>query len=344
MSIRRLSLVIVVVFVLAVALSACGTAEEEKPLFCLVTDVGGIMDKSLSQTAWKGVQDAMAENDIEGKYLESKGAADYEVNINAFLEEDCDIIFPVGYMLADAAFAAAEANPDQHFSLIDIPSGFDNMRGSLYKIQETTFLNGYLAAGMTETGIVATYTGILFPATQEFMDGFAMGIAHYNEVHGTDVQLLGWDMETQQGLEAGNFESSDDGRRLGESLMDEGADIIMPVAGPVGAGTLALMAERETGMLIGVDNDWAIGYPEWSDYVLSNALKNMDYFVQFTIEDELNGEFTGGDFIGTLDNGGVGISYGPAFEDKIPDDLKAEIDALTTKIIAGEIAVLPVRE
>lgn len=345
MSIKRSSLLILVVFVLATALSACGTQEEGSgQLFCQVTDVGGINDKSFNQTAWKGVQDAVEEFGIEAKYLESSGAADYEVNINAFLEEGCEIIFPVGYMLADAAFAAAEANPDVHFALIDIPSGLDNMRGSLYRIQQTTFLNGYLAAGMTETGIVGTYVGILFPATQEFMDGYAMGIAHYNEVHGTDVQLLGWDMETQQALEAGNFESTDDGRRLGESLMDEGADIIMPVAGPVGAGTLAVMAERGTGLLIGVDNDWSIGYPEWADYVLSNALKNMDFFVHFTIKDELDGKFTGGDFIGTLDNGGVGISYGSAWEDKIPDDLKAEIDELTKKIIAGEIAVLPDRE
>ena len=102
---------------------------------------------------------------------------------------------------------------------------------------------------MTETGIVATYGGINIPPVTIFMDGFVLGVEKYNEVHGTYVQTLGWDIAAQDGLFAGNFESTDDGRTLGESLLDEGADIIMPVAGPVGAGTLAVLEERGTGMI-----------------------------------------------------------------------------------------------
>ena len=83
---------------------------------------------------------------------------------------------------------------------------------------------------------------------------------------GTNVQVLGWDYKTRQGLEVGNFESTDDGRKMGEQLMDEGADIIMPVAGPVGLGTLAVMEERDSGMLIGVDNDWSLANPDKAKY------------------------------------------------------------------------------
>ena len=113
---------------------------------------------------------------------------------------------------------------------------------------------------MTETGIVATYGGINIPPVTLFMDGFVLGVEKYNEVHGTDVQVLGWDIEAQDGLFTGNFESTDDGRTLGEYLHDEGADIIMPVAGPVGSGTLTVMEERDTGYLIGVDNDWSADF------------------------------------------------------------------------------------
>ncbi len=217
---------------------------------CQVTDVGGIDDKSFNATAWKGTQDAMDEFGVEGKYLESQQQTDYEKNINAFISEGCDVIITVGFLLGDATAAAAAANPDQPFGIVDF--GYDpvipNVRGSGFQIDQATFLAGYLAAGMTGTGKVGTYGGIQIPPVTAFMDGFYLGVQKYNEVHGTSVEVLGWDPASQTGLFAGNFESLDDGRRLGESLLDEGADIIMPVAGPVGAGTLAVSGRAPDGL------------------------------------------------------------------------------------------------
>ena len=312
---------------------------------CQVTDVGGIDDKSFNATAWKGVEDAVADFEVEGQFLESQQQTDYEVNINAFLEEECDLIISVGFLLGDATAAAAEANPDQKFGIVDVNYlTADNLYGSGFGINEATFLNGYLAAGMTETGIVGTYGGINIPPVTIFMDGFVLGVDYYNEVHGTDVTVLGWDVAAQDGLFVGNFESTDDGRTMGESLMDEGADIIMPVAGPVGAGTLAVMEERDTGLLIGVDNDWSLANPNQADYVLSSAMKNMDLYVYEMVQSVIDGTFAGGNYLGTLENGGVGISYGSAMGDKIPADLQAEVDALIPMIIGGEIATLPASE
>jgi basic membrane protein A len=115
---------IALLIVSSLVLGACGGQTEDTPdvvvdepadktfLACQVTDVGGIDDKSFNATAWKGVQDAIAALGVEGKYLESQQQTDYEANINAFIEEGCDIIIPVGFLLADAVAAAAEANPD----------------------------------------------------------------------------------------------------------------------------------------------------------------------------------------------------------------------------------------
>ena len=335
-------------------LSACGGQATEEPvvvvdepvkfLACQVTDVGGIDDKSFNATAWKGVQDAIDAFGIEGKYLESQQQTDYEANINAFVEEECDIIIPVGFMLADAVAAAAAANPDMPFAIVDVNwLASDNLYGSGFAIDQATFLAGYLAAGMTETGIVGTFGGINIPPVTQFMDGFVLGVEKYNEVHGTDVQVLGWDIATQDGLFVGNFESTDDGRSMGESLLDEGADIIMPVAGPVGAGTLAVMEERDAGYLIGVDNDWSASYayPNQADYILASALKNMDKFVTAQISAVMDGTFAGGNLLGTLENGYVGLAYGSVVGDMIPDELKAEIEALALQIIAGDIATMP---
>jgi basic membrane protein A and related proteins len=312
---------------------------------CQVTDVGGIDDKSFNATAWKGVQDAVAALGIEGKYLESQQQTDYEKNINAFVQEGCNIIIPVGFLLGDATKAAAEANPTMPFAIVDF--GFDpvipNVRGSGFQIDQATFLAGYLAAGMTKTGKVGTYGGLQIPPVTAFMDGFYLGVQKYNEVHGTSVEVLGWDPATQTGLFAGNFESTDDGRRLGESLLDEGADIIMPVAGPVGAGTLAVMKERGAGQLIGVDNDWSAeyAYPEYADFILASALKNMDAWVADSIKQVKEGTFTGEQYLGTLENNGVGLAYGSTLGASVPDDLKAEIEALKKDIVAGTIATMP---
>ena len=277
---------------------------------CQVTDTGGIDDRSFNATAWKGVQDAMDELGVEGKYLESQQQTDYEKNINAFIEDGCDLIVTVGFLLGDATGASAEANPEQKFSIVDFAydPAFDNVLGQVFNTQEAAFLAGYAAAAVSETGKVGTFGGIQIPPVTVFMDGFALGVAHYNEKMGTDVEVLGWDPVAQTGLFTGNFESTDDGRTMGLSLMDEGADIIMPVAGPVGLGTAAAAQERGNVYIVGVDNDWFFSASDYADIILTSVLKNMDVLTYGAIESVLDGSFEGGVTVGTLENGGVGLA------------------------------------
>src|SRR3990170_3433687 len=217
------------------------TAEPVAFKACQVTDVGGIDDKSFNATAWKGIEDAIDQLGIEGKFLESQQQTDYEANINAFLEEGCDLIITVGFLLGTDTQAAAEANPDAKFTIVDFAYDptLPNVLGQVFNTNEAAFLAGYVAAATTQTGTVGTFGGIQIPPVTVFMDGFALGVDYYNQQKGTNVEVLGWDPATQTGLFTGNFESTDDGRLMGETLMDEGADIIMPVAGPVGLGTAA---------------------------------------------------------------------------------------------------------
>ena len=242
-------------------------------------------------------------------------------------------------MLNDASLAAAVANPDTTFAGIDCTWGDNpNYRGSYYNIHEATFLLGYLSAGMTETGIVGTYGGINIPPVTAFSDGFYLGVQAYNDAHGTDVKVIGWDPVIQDGLFTGDFENTDNGRTMGETLLDAGADIIMPVAGPVGSGTLAVLEERGTGLLVGVDTDWSAFYPDQADYILASALKRMDLFIADTIDSLLDDTFEGGQVFGSLENGLVGIAYGSAWDGKIPAALKAEVVDMESKIISGELS------
>ena len=346
-----MSLLIIAAFVL-VACAPAATPAPEEPVAeepaapsikaCQVTDTGGIDDKSFNQTAWKGVEDAMAEFDVEGKFLESQQQTDYEKNLNAFIEEGCDLIIPVGFLLADATQAAADANPDIFFSIVDVGwLSAPNLQGQAFQTDEAAFLAGYLSAGVSETGKLGAFGGIQIPTVTIFMDGFALGAAHYNSVHGTSVEVLGWDIETQTGLFTNNFESLEDGRLMAEQLMDEGVDIIMPVAGPVGLGTAAAAQERGGVYIVGVDNDWAIVNEAYADITLTSVMKFMDVTTFDAIKSVVDGTFEAGLITGTLENGGVGLADYHELAGIVSADLQAEIDDLTSQISAGEIATSP---
>lgn len=333
---KQLSTIIALLIVASLTLAACGGGSDAGAgfLVCQVTDTGGIDDASFNQTAWNGVEQAQDELGVEGAFLESQEQADYETNIQAFIDQGCNLIITVGFLLGDATAAAAEANPGQEFGIIDFAydPAFENVAGHVFNTDEAAFLAGYIAAANTQTGIVGTFGGINIPPVTVFMDGFYYGVQYYNQENGTDVQVLGWDPMAQDGLFTGNFDSLDDGRAFAESLMDEGADIIMPVAGPVGLGSAAAIQERGNAWLIGVDNDWTATAPEYADIVLTSVLKNMDATVYNHIEMLINGEDPGAVIVGTLENNGVGIAG------DFPDlDLQSLIDG----IIAGDIQTGP---
>src|SRR5690606_34326924 len=137
----------------------------------------------------------------------------------------------------------------------------------LFNAAEPGFLAGYTAAAMTETGIVGTFGGAKYPTVTIFMDGFDQGVQAYNEAKGADVQLLGWSEEAQDGQFIGGNDPFGDipgGKNTASTLISQGADIIMPVAGPAGQG--ALQAAQESGgnvNAIWVDTDGYISAPEF---------------------------------------------------------------------------------
>ncbi|MGH2701675.1 MAG: BMP family lipoprotein, partial [Actinomycetota bacterium] len=166
------------------------------------------------------------------------------------------------------------------------------------------------------------------------------GMEYYNEQNGGNVELEGWDNANPEGgLFTGNFENQDDGRRITENLLGEGADIVMPVAGPVGLGSAAAIQDAGEGSLVWVDTDGCVSAEEFCSLFLTSVVKNMDVAVFDTIEAALNDEFEGGLYSGTLENGGVGIAPYNEFEDEVPDELKTQVEDIQEQIIGGEITV-----
>jgi basic membrane protein A len=310
---------------------------------CQVTDVGGIDDASFNQTAWKGVQDAMSEYGIEGRYVESQSGSDYEPNLNSMRDNNCDIIFAVGFLMGDATKKAAEANPAQNYSILDYlyDPTISNVVGQIYATNEGGFMAGYLAAGMSRTRVVGTFGGMNIPPVTAFMDGFAHGVTYYNSEKDANVQVLGWNPASKEGLFTGNFESLDDGRAFAQNLYDEGADIVMPVAGPVGKGSAALANELGPDALkiIGVDADMTITDPERAHVYLTSVVKRMDNTVKAVIKQAIDGEFSGGVLLGNVANGGVALAPYHSFDASIPAELKSEVDAIKAGIMNGSINV-----
>ena len=353
---KKLLTVISVLFIAAFALSACATptaaptavptaapTAAPKLLVCEVTDTGGIDDKSFNATAWKGVTDAMAQLGVDGKYLESKEVADFEKNINAFIAEKCDLIITVGFLLGDATKAAAEANPSLKFSIVDIAYSpvIPNVVGQAFQTDEAAFLAGYLSAGVTKTGKVGTFGGMQIPTVTIFMDGFANGVAYYNTVHGTTVQVLGYDAAAGTGSFTNDFSDQQKGNDTAVSLMDEGADIILPVAGPVGLGAAAAVMQRGNAYIIGVDWDWFLTAPEYASITLTSVMKSMDVTTFNVIKSVQDGTFVGGNTIGTLANGGVSLAPYHDLATLVSPELQAELDGVKADILSGKITLNP---
>jgi len=321
----------ILVSLAAVAALAAGTNASAFTA-CQVTDTGGIDDNSFNQTAWKGVLDAQESLGIEGRFLESQAETDYDANINSLVNGDCDIIITVGFLLGDATQKAALANPDQMFSIVDYAYDptIPNVLGQVYATDEAAFLT-----------VLGTFGGINIPPVTIFMDGFHRGAMYYNAQHETKVSVLGWNPETREGLFTNNFESLDDGRAYAQNLYDEGADIVMPVAGPVGLGSAALADKLGPDALkiIGVDADQYLTDPNNGRVYLTSVTKRMDSTVIEVIDRAMNDRFEGGVIVGTLENGGVGIAPFHDMEASIPDALKAELEQVRAGIIDGSIVV-----
>jgi len=362
---RRWAKALAVMLGLALVAAACGDDDDDTTsggggggdsaasdfTACQVTDTGGVDDKSFNQTAYQGLVDAGDELAFEPSYLESQSEADFAPNIEALQAEGCTLIVTVGFLLGDATAQAAEADPDQLFAIVDNDlfdteteedRNFDNVAELVFSTDQAAFLAGYVAAGMTQTGTVGTYGGINLPTVNIFMKGFQLGIEKYNEDNGTQVKLVGWDNAADDGLFTGDFEDEAKGRATTQTLLDQGADIIMPVAGPVGLGSIeAIEAAGSDAKLIWVDTDGCVSVEESCDMFLTSVMKNMDVAVKDVTVDAANDEFEGGTREGTLENDGVGIAPFHEFDSQVPQELKDKVEELRQQIIDGEIETSP---
>ena len=292
--------------VLALGLVACGTPPAQRPTrnlegakdftACMLSDEGGFDDHSFNESGKKGLDRAGKELGVKTVAVQSESSADYATNIYALIQQNCKLVIGVGFNIAADLTESAKANPDIQFALIDAsfigadgkPATLPNAKPLLFKTAEAAYLAGYAAAGTSQTGVVGTYGGKPLPTVQIFMDGFARGVSRYNEDTGASVQVRGWDTATGKGGSfVGNFSDAAKGQAITEQFISQGADVIMPVAGPVGQGTLSTVSSgmrRRHYAVIWVDSD---GYTSTSDgsIIMTSVVKEIGNSVYDTVKD-----------------------------------------------------------
>lgn len=341
----------------ALLLSGCGAApstpESSAPsapafLPCAVSDLTGFDDKDFNELTYNGVKEAADSLGVEVKATESASEDQYAGNIDALVNEGCNLIVTVGFALATATRDAAMNAPDVNFALIDStvsnddfsPLVLDNVKPVLFDTAQAAVLAGYLAAGASKTGVVGTYGGMPFPSVTVFMDGFADGIDRYNTVHSASVKLIGWNKAAQDGLFVGSFDDQNQAKTITSGLLDQNVDIVMPVAGTLFKASIEAFKDRGTdGAIIGVNSDAFVSAPEYKQYYLTSVLKNLTTAAKEVTLAAADGKFSNSAYIGTLENDGVGIAPTHDWESKLDPALLGEVDQLKADIMSGAFVV-----
>jgi basic membrane protein A and related proteins len=350
----------------AATLAACGDAPEEtstgsgtesnapaasdvKP--CIVSDAGGFDDKSFNQLSFEGAQEAADELGVELIDVESNSENDYAPNLESLVGQGCTVIVTVGFALAAATKESAAANPDIEYVLIDDSADggddgatFDgkadqpNIKPLLYNTAQAAFLAGYASADYSKTGVVGTYGGMPFPTVTIFMDGFKQGAEYYAKEKKKDIKVVGWD--GKNGVFTGGFEANEAATNAAKQLIDQDADVILPVGGPIYQG--AVTAIEDSGkdvVMLGADADVFETDPTTQDVIFTSVLKNMKISTYEAIMSAGDDTFSFDPYIGTLENDGVGIAPFHNFESEVNPDLQGELDTIKDGIVDGSIKV-----
>ena len=313
---------IVLVLCLALALAVPAMAESKTVKIGMVTDVGGVNDKSFNQTSWEGLQALAAEDPtFEVNYLESKTDADYQTNINTFIDEGYDLIICVGYMLADATKEAAEDNPEQMFAIIDDASiDLPNVACLMFAQEQASYLVGLVAGSVTESKTVGYVQGMVSDSMNLFGIGYITGVKEACP----EATVLQYN--------ANAFGDIAGGSTAAMAMITNGADAIYHAAGGTGIGVINACDEKGI-WAIGVDTDQSILAPE---HVITSAMKRVDTASQDISKAVAAGEFTPGTHMYDLPNGGVDLA---PTRDHIPAEVLELVENAKAAIIAGEKTV-----
>lgn len=346
---RKFGLALSMVLAASTILGACGSDKEEGKgngdgekaasdfSIAMVTDTGGVDDKSFNQSAWTGIQDFGKENNLEKgtggyDYLTSTSDSDYNTNLNNLIRRDFDVVFAIGFLMEKSVGEIAAQQKDAQLAIIDAVVDAPNVASVLFKEQEGGFLAGVAAALTSESKKIGFVGGMEIPVIERFEAGFKEGVKAVDPSIVVDVQY------------AGDFADAALGKAAANRMYASGVDVIFHAAGATGNGVFAEAKEIKTKdananvWVIGVDSDqYEEGAVGDSNVTLTSALKRVDVAVKDIAKSAQEGNFPGGEtkVYGLADNGiDLADSRGA-----LSDEIMAQINEFKEKIASGEITV-----
>ena len=317
-----------------------------KVKLCLALDTGGVDDRSFNQGAWAGAQ---ASTVSTAEYLPAASSADFAPNIKTFVNKGCELIVGVGYAISPEIVKSAKANPKIKYAVVDDKgqdcdanfncTSVSNVKGLTFQTDQAAFMAGYLSAGMSKTGKVASYGGAPYPTVTIFMDGFTRGVNYYNKVKGTKVVALGWDPVKKTGSFVGNFSDQNKALTMSKAFEQQGADIILPVGGNLGAPYAAANEKTKKALTIWVDSDGYGLLTAGKSTLLTTVVKEIGASIISVAGDVATNKFNGDLYVGTLKNKGVSIAPFHDLDKQVPAKLKSEVLKIKNDIISGKLKI-----
>lgn len=349
---KKYSFLSVLVLLVGLVLAACGGGSSDETStegsgdsdngnaqdnfsVAMVTDIGGVDDKSFNQSAWKGIQEYGKENNLEKgdngyDYLQSNSDADYIPNLNTLVRRNFDLIFGIGFMLQEPISEIATQHPDTYFGIVDSIVEADNVVSIMFKEQEVSFLVGVAAAMETKTNKVGFVGGMESDVIMRFEAGFRAGVHAVNPDIEVDVRYVG------------AFDNADKGKQIANQMYTAGVDIIFHASGASGNGVFAEAKERKQKdpeanvWVIGVDSDqYDEGIVGEHNITLTSALKRVDNAVKDVSNRAKGGNFPAGETLNYgLAEDGVQLS---TTGDHMSEETLAEVEKFEQQILNGEI-------
>ncbi|WP_429369447.1 BMP family lipoprotein [Paenibacillus sp. DS2015] len=338
---KLFNLSLVMVLALSVVLAGCGKNEEKTTTegsgttgettkvvkLGMVTDVGGVNDKSFNQSAWEALQALKTEGTAEVQYLQSKSPDNYIPNLNKFVKDSYDLTWGIGFDLGDAVKEVADKNPDAKLAIIDGVVDAPNVKSVTFAEHEGSFLVGVVAGLMTTSDKIGFVGGSKIPVIVRFAAGFEAGVKAVNPDAKVTINYTG------------AFDKPDQGKAAAATMYNDGVDIIFHAAGATGTGVFneatARVKAGEKVWVIGVDKDQSIEFGD--EVTLTSMVKRVDQAVKKVSQEVIDGTFKGGIETLTLKDDGVGIA--DTSSKNVPADILAKVEEYKAKIVSGEIIV-----
>lgn len=318
--------------------------DSERVIIGMATDANGLGDGSFNDGVYAGLKKAEDEGLIEIRLIEPSSMTDYVPNLSGLADDGAELVFAVGFLFYDAVLEVAPNYPDTMFAGIDLffdPSTVSpNIQGINWKEQESGYLAGVVAGLMTkkyaansdklnDENVIGAVLGMDIPPVVRYFSGFAAGAKSVNP----DVKVLS--------VVTGDFADQAKGKEATIALAEQGADVVIQIAGLTGMGVFTGAAEKNiTAMGADIDQYWVA-----EDNTITSALKGTTQATYLTVKSYLEGNFKGGsNAVFGLKENAVDIAPFHSFDSIVPDEVKDAVEKAKKQILSGEVVVPQTRE